>query len=171
MAVTLPYDFDTRRITITLLRGVLALELVVVVPGIVYSLLASHNPVAVGLLVVIGAMVIGIGVIFGRFLGGSSGTISATSVDVAPASFCGIRLPGPSGQYPMDQFKAVRVVRVSAPTDPMVQAGAHTRVYLAAKSPQSDVLVARASIDEGVAIGHELSAALRLPCEEVSRPY
>lgn len=171
MAVTLPYTFDTRGVTHTLLRGVLLLELVVVVPGIVYSLFVSHDPVAVGLLVFIGGFVLVMGVLIARYIGGSSGTITATSVDVTPPTFYGIRLPGPSGRYPMDQFTAVRVERVSAPIDPMAQGREHTRVYIVAGSGQSDVLIARAAIDEGVAIGNGLSAALRLPCKEVSQPY
>ena len=171
MAATLPYTFDTRGVTHTLLRGALLLELVVVVPGIVYSLFVSHDPVAVGLLVFIGGFVLVMGVLIARYIGGSSGTITATSVDVIPPTFYGIRLPGPSGRYPMDQFTAVRVERVSAPIDPMVQGREHTRVYIVAGSGQSDVLIARAAIDEGVAIGNGLGAALRLPCNEVSRSY
>jgi hypothetical protein len=171
MTVTLPYTFDTEGVKLTLLRGVVILFAAIVVPGIPYTLFVSHDPVGVALLAVIGAMFIAMGVIMGRFLGGSSGTITATAVDVAPTRFLGIRLPGPSGRYSMDRFSAVRVVRVSAPIDPMVQGGPHTRVYLVAKPGEPDVLVARASIDDGVAIARGLSAALQLPCEEESRPY
>jgi len=171
MAVTLPYTFDTRGITLTLLRAALGFELVVVVPGILYSLTLSHDLLVAALLTFVGAFVAVIGVLIAKVVGGSSGTITAASIDVAPARFCGVRLPGPSGEYSIDRFRSVRVDRVSAPIDPMVQGGPHARVYLVAGSEGSDVLIARATVDEGVAIGRGLGAALRLPCEEVSRPY
>ena len=171
MTVTLPYTFDTKGVTLMLLRGVLIFFAAVVVPGILYTLFVSHDLAGMVLLMVIGAMFIAMGVIIGRYLGGSSGTITATTVDVAPTQFLWFRLPGPSGRYSLDRFSAVRVVRVSAPIDPMVQGSDHTRVYLVAKPGEPDVLIARASIDDGVAIGRGLSAALRLPFDEVSRPY
>jgi len=167
----LPYAFDTSRTVRLILRGVLGLELIMIVPGVVYSLLVSHDPLALALLVVIGVMISGFGLLVVRHLEATRGTISADAVEVEPASFCGIPLAGVSGSFRLQQFRAIRLVRVSAPVDPMVQAGPSTRLYLVGGSGTPDVLIARAGTDAGSVLGRDLGAALHLPLEESRAPY
>src|SRR5437762_3379248 len=66
MAVTTPYTFDTRGITLTLLRAALGFELVVVVPGILYSLTLSNDLLVAALLTFVGAFVAVIGVLIAK---------------------------------------------------------------------------------------------------------
>src|SRR2546428_13423315 len=95
------------------------------------------------------ALVAGMGVIIARYLEGSSGTITATSIAVTPARFCGIRLPGPSGQYPIDGFTAVRVGCGFAPVDGLTQGGPPRRVYLLAGGAPATRLNRRAPVEDG----------------------
>lgn len=54
MPVTLPYEFDTTGSIKLILGGVLGLLIIVVVPGILYSLFISHRIAAVIQLLLIG---------------------------------------------------------------------------------------------------------------------
>ncbi len=171
MGFMLPYAFDTSRVVRLILRGVVGFELLVIVPGIAFSIAASRGIVAVLLLITCGAFLLAFGWIVGRFLDASTGTISAESIVVEPMKFCGIQLPGPSGTIPIARFKAVRVVRVAARTDTTSSTGPSTRVYLVGQNGAADLLIARAGVDEGSALGRDLSAALHLPREDSSAPY
>jgi hypothetical protein len=52
--ITLPFRFDTSPVVRLILRGVLALLLLVIVPGLLYSLLVSHRVVVAVQLGIIG---------------------------------------------------------------------------------------------------------------------
>lgn len=169
MAVTLPYRFDTSPVVKLILRGALGLILLVIVPGILYSLIFSQNLVAVVQLFLIAA----IGVYFTRLilknLEGSQGTISADTVVVSPGNLYGIPLTGPSGRFPIDAFRAVRVQLISAPIQ--AQGRRHERVCLLGKDGTPDILVARTELGAGRSLGRDLSTALNLPYEEEPAPY
>lgn len=169
MPVALPYRFDTSPVVKVILRGVLGLLLLVIVPGMVYSLFVSHNDAAAVLLLLVGLIVTSFGRLFLRNLGGSHGTISADAVVVEPATLYGIRLHGPSGRFPLHRFKAVKVELVPPPL--WSQGGPHERVSLAGKDGTPDILIARSSGDAGRVLGRDLSAALGLAYEEESVPY
>jgi len=171
MAAVLPYAFDTSRVVRTILRGVAALELVAIVPGIVYSVVMSRGLLAVALLAVCGLMLLAFGWIVARSLDASTGIVAADSVAVEPMTFCGVRLPGPNGTFPIASFREVRVVQVSARVDTVNPSTPSTRVYLVGHPGMPELLIARAESDEGVVLGHDLSTALRLPCTESSAPY
>ena len=57
MAVTLPYQFDSSGVVSTILRGILGLLVLVVVPGIVYSLFVSHSAAAAVQLLLVAAVI------------------------------------------------------------------------------------------------------------------
>jgi hypothetical protein len=169
VAVTLPFEFDTRGVVEVILRGVLGLLLVVVVPGLLYAFFVSQSVATAAALLVIAAMVMYFGRLFLRTLHGSTGTITADAVVVRPDRLYGIRLAGPAGTFPIQRFKAVRVERSSAPMGNETQW--HERVSLVGKEDTPDILVARTTLDAGRIMGAELAAALHLPLEEQRVPY
>lgn len=168
MAVSLPYQFDTSDTPKVILRGVLGLLLLVIVPGILYSLLTDH-PAAGLQLLLIGGLTIYFGY---RFLGGleaSRGTVTADAVVVEPGTLYGIRLSGPAGRFPVQQFKAVRVQCITAPF--RAQGRSHERVLLAGRDGTPDILIARTALGAGRSLGRELAAALGLTYDEETAPY
>jgi hypothetical protein len=169
MSLNLPYRFDTSPVVKLILRGVLGLFIIVIVPGIGYSLLVSHDRAAVAHLLITGAIVMYIARIFIKNLEGTSGTITADHLVVEPGTLYGTSLRGPRGRFPIQRFSAVRVQRIPPSGD--VQLGAHERVILAGKAGTPDILVARTSDDTGRTLGRDLSTALGLPYEEEVAPY
>ena len=169
MSVTLPYRFDTSPVVKVILRGALGLLLLVVVPGILYSLIFSRNLVAVAQLILVGV----IGLYFARLilknLEGGQGIISPDTVVVSPGNLYGIPLAGPSGRFPVNAFRAVRVQLISAPIE--AQGRRHERVYFVGKDGTPDILIARTELGAGRSLGRDLSTALNLPYEEEMAPY
>jgi hypothetical protein len=168
VGVTLPFEFDTSDVAAIVLKGALAL-LLVVVAGVAYSLVWSRRPAAGLGLLVVAAMIVYFGRLFLKNWTVSRGTITAEGVIVRPVHLYGFRLAGVDGTFPINQFKAVRVERVFAPTEG--SGGPHARVYLVGRDPTPDVLIARGERDEGRALGRSLATALALPLEEPSMPY
>ena len=172
MAITLPYEFDTSGVVKLILRGVVALLLVVNV-GIFYSLLVSHSIAAAIQLLLVAALATYFGSLFLRNLIASVGTITADAVVVQPGQLFGIRLASPAGRFPISQFQAVRVERVPNPVGIPIdtQIRPHERVCLAGKNGTPDILIARTDRDTGRTLGNELAIALRLPYQEQTAPY
>ena len=169
MAITLPYEFDTSPVVKLMLRGVLGLLIIVVVPGILYSLLVTHDWVAVVQLVLIGATVAYFGTLFGRHLTGTNGIITREVVVVWPFTLYGIRLSGPERRFSRAQFRAVRVESISPSAS--IQSGQHERISLVGRDGAPDILVARTQNYAGRVLGKELAAALDLEFEEQAAPY
>ena len=169
MPAALPFEFDTSAVVATVLRGVLGLLLLVVAPGVLYSLFVSGDRTAALGLLVVGGITVYFGRLFLTNLIGSRGTITADAVSVQPVRLYGVRLASPEGRFSIDRFKAVRVERASPPVD--VYGGPHARVSLVGDDATPDILIARAELDEGRALGRDLAAALGLPLEEPSVPY
>lgn len=173
MAAMLPYEFDTSAVVKLILRGVLIL-LAVVLMGILYSLLVSHSLAAAIQLVVIIAMLTFFGRLLLKNLTCSAGTITDDAVVVEPIRLYGIRLACPAGRFPIRQFEAVRVERVTAPmiVDGMIaQRGPYERVCLVGRVDTPEILIARSELDAGRRLGIELAAALKLPYQEQVVPY
>lgn len=164
MGLALPFEFDTSDVVATLLRGVLGLLLVVVLPGVVYSLFVSRNAAAALALLVVAALTAYFGRRFLANLSGSRGTITGDAVIVQPVRVYGIRLTGPEGTFPIHQFKAVRVERVSPPVE--AYGGPHARVSLVGKDATPNILIARTALDDGRALGRDLATTLKLPLDE-----
>jgi len=170
MTLKLPYEFDSTRTGTQILKGVLGLEMVLVT-GILYSVTVSRNMAAalglgsgVGLLALFSARSFSL-------LGGSVGTITAREVVARQSRAFGVRLPGVTGTFSVDDFRAIRVEESSGPID--ARGGSHERVYLVGKPPVPDILIARTDrqdTDRGVALGRELGELLNLPCVELRVP-
>jgi hypothetical protein len=130
MSLNLPYRFDTSPVVKLILRGVLGLFIIVIVPGIGYSLLVSHDRAAVAHLLITGAIVMYIGRIFIKNLEGTSGTITADHLVVEPGTLYGTSLRGPRGRFPIqrsagseDSSLRRRAARCSRASDPGRQGG------------------------------------------------
>jgi hypothetical protein len=168
MAVSLPYRFDTSPVIKLILRGVLGL-LLVVIAGMLYSLLVTHDRVAAVQLLLVAMIIVYFGRLFLRNLETSRGTIDRDQVLVDPVRLYGIRLHGPAGQFPLRGFQAVRVQRMLPPE--FAQGRSHERVVLLGTEGTPDILLARTSDDAGRALGRELATVLGLKYEEEGRPY
>ena len=174
MAITLPYEFDTSRVFRLLLKGMILVGLVVIVPGIAYSLLWSRNHATALALAFTAVVILFHGVRIFTFPAGSVGTITAHEIVVKPSKIYGLRLPGPSGRFSLDQFNAVRVEMMSGSPDPDVRGGPHERIYLVGKDGTPDILIARTNRnddDYGISAGQQFGRLLNLPCEERHMPY
>jgi hypothetical protein len=167
MAVTLPYHFNTAESYQTVVRGGVGVGLVVVI-GLVYSALISHDYIVVLQLALIGAIAGFMTWVIGVRTRGSVGILSADGIIVerAPALF-GQRLPGASGRFPLNRFSAVRVEEASGPVLPNVNWGPHTRIYLVGKTGVPDVLIARTTLIGGTEAA-EFADLLSLPLQRVA---
>ncbi len=166
MTVTLPYQFDTTGTIKWILGGVLGLIVLVVVPGILYSLFVSHRSAAVIQLLLIGAFMAWFARVVIRNLSASTGTITAEAVVVQPARLYGIRFPGPTGRFPLQRFRAVRVERIFGPLGTAQGPRWHERVSLLGTPSTPDILIARTELDAGIALGRELASRLGLEYQE-----
>ena len=169
MAVTLPYHFDSSTVVKLVLRAVLILLLLVIVPGILYSLLVTQSGAGAFSLLFAAVVLAYFGRVFYNNLEGSRGVITANAVEVEPIILYGIKLKGPEGRFSVEQFKAVRVERAAAPVDR--PGPRYERVRLVGKDGAPDLLIARTQRDAGRSLARELAAATGLPYEEVSVPY
>jgi hypothetical protein len=168
VGVALPFRFRTSDVVATVVRGGLGL-LLLLLAGALYSAVGSRKPAAALGLLVVAALVAYFLRLFVANLIGSTGTVSADAVTVQPVRVCGIRLAGPEGTFPIDRFAAVRVARASPPLEGY--GGPHARVYLVGREATPDILVARAALDAGRALGRDLADRLALPLEEPPVPY
>ena len=167
--ITLPYTFDTSPVVRLVLRGVLALLLLVIVPGLVYSLLISQRVVVAVQLLIIGLIAGYFGWIFLRNLSATRGSVGRDEVVLEPVLLYGLRLQGPVGRFPLRNFTAVRVERIPPPM--FAQGSNHERVTLLGREGTPDILVARTSRGAGYALGRELANAVGLPYKEEDAPY
>jgi hypothetical protein len=168
MGLVLPFRFDVSPVVVSIMRGVLAL-LLIVAAAAVYSLVVSRRLEVTAGLVASGLIALYFARLFLANLTGSRGTITADAVTVERVRVAGFRLGGPEGTFPIARFKAVRVERVSPPGEGY--GGPHARVYLAGRDGAPDILVARTSVEEGRTRGRDLAAALALPAEDAPAPY
>src|SRR5687767_10369513 len=171
-SVTLPYRFDTTQIWRMILTAMLALEAVIVV-GLLYALLTSRPLDVAVSLVVTGAIVLFFLRKFLRLRHGSIGVITADRVVVRRGTLFGMTLRGPSGEFGIDRFSAVRVEMMLGPSGlhDTMQGGPHERIWLVGRDGTPNVLVGRAQFEAGRTVGAELGAALGLPVQETHEPY
>jgi hypothetical protein len=166
--LVLPYHFDTSSVVKLILRGA-GLVLLVIGVCLIYSLFISQDHLASIQLLISGLIAGYFAWRLLRNLTATRGTITSDSVELELVELYGLRLHGPSGRFPLQAFRGVRVERVSAPA--FEQGGTHERVTLVGEDGTPDVLVARTSLDAGRALGRSLADALALPYNEVTAPY
>lgn len=167
-AATLPFHFDTATVVTQIVQGIAALLCVLAI-GALYSVFVSRRMGMAAALLVIGAGVLWLGRIVLGNLEGTRGVITRDAVVVQPGGVYGMRMAGPAGTIPLRQFKDVRVERVMPSED--MQSRGHERVLLVGKEGTPEILVMRADLDAGRALGRDLAAALNLPLEERPAPY
>jgi hypothetical protein len=167
--ITLPFQFDTSPVVRLILRGVLALLLLVVVPGLLYSLLVSRQVAVAVQLCIIGLIAGYFGWLLLRNLSATRGSVGRDEVVLQPVVLYGVRLHDSVGRFPLRNFTAVRVERIPPPL--FAQGSSHERVTLVGGGGAPDILVARTSRGAGRALGRELADAIGLPYKEEDAPY
>jgi hypothetical protein len=165
--ISLPYEFDTSSVWRTIFKGAIVVALIVGV-SIVGSVLIGRYLAALQL-AIIGGLILAFGLIAFKYSSGSVGTISREGVIVHQGKLYGYQLPGPSGTFPLDEFKSVRVERVAASTNTNSQGQPHQRVYLVGNPGTPSILIGRT--DSRSQLGQEIAAQLNLSCEETHAPY
>jgi len=170
MTITLPYQFDTTGTIKWILGIVLGLLVLVVVPGILYSLFISHRMAAVIQLLLFGLLLAWFARVVIRNLSASVGTITAEAVVVQSARLYGIRFPGPTGRFPLRQFQAVEVKRIFGPLRTAQGPRCHERVSLLGTGSTPDILIARTELDAGIALGRDLASPIGLEYREEIAP-
>ena len=168
MPFPLPHDFDTRRETRLMLKGVLVLLAVMLLAGLV-MLVARHDLRGAAGTLLFDAVLVAFAVVLLRALPGAEGRITQDGVEARARRVWGIALPGPVGTFARDDFRAVRVERVLASGN---GTSLHLleRVMLAGKPGTPDVRVLSGRVDGDASPGEALAAALQLPCEIVREP-
>ncbi|WP_133478961.1 hypothetical protein [Cognatilysobacter segetis] len=167
--IALPYAFDTRRTTVLVLQGVLAL-LAVLLAGGVFVLVVRHDARgAAGLLPVVAMLGVFARVLL-RAMPGAEGRITADAVEARARRVWGLALPGPVGRFALADFEAVRVERRLVSGSGTALLGPLERVTLAGRPGTPDIAVLEAHVDGAASPGEALAAALRLPCEVVRAP-
>lgn len=156
---TLPYNFDTSTMWGSILKGgifmtlfLAALLLAGLLIGRFLAVLPLTAFVALMVYVLRKAATLEIG---------SIGTITRDSVQIHRGMLLGHVLPGPSGDYPITQFRAVRIERSSA----LRSSGPPRQwIYLVGEGATPAILVADQDSDSEFA--GELALLLNLPCEQ-----
>jgi hypothetical protein len=166
VGVALPLAFDTSDIVVKIARGFLAVLGVIVVPGILYSVVVSHDLAAAAGLAVIGGIVVFLGRLIVANMRAWKGTITATEVVVEQVRIAGIAVGGRPGRFPLEQFRSVRIESVLTPPT-HASGGSHSRVSLVGRGGAPTILVARAGLETGRSFGRELAQTLGLPAEDV----
>jgi hypothetical protein len=162
---TLPYDFDTSTMWGSLLKGGMLMTLflgVILLVGLLMGRFLAILPVAAFIALMMYALRKA-----AKLEVGSVGTITRDTVQVHHGTLFGRTLPGPSGTYPIAQFTAVRIEKVTAsPLQHEARSGPpRLRIYLVGAGATPTIFVA--DEDNGSELGNELATLLSLPCEQV----
>jgi len=175
-ALTLPYQFDTTNTGRAIKTGLFLVQGLIGTVLLLELASGSWLKVAGGLICLALVTAVGIGVF--RKVGGTTGRITQSDVEVSPNTLYGIRADGAIGTFPLERFHAVRVERVGpdsidagSPAQAPVATGQHERIILLGRDATPDIRVANTVDLHGLSLGRALAALLRLPFEVVSRPY
>jgi hypothetical protein len=139
--------------------------------GLVVKLLSGDLLTALGVLALL-LFVGGFALAIVCKAGGSTGTITASEIAVAPATLYGWKAIGPEGRFPVGRFRGICVEwrpRVPAPGVQM-SAGINESVYLLGQESAPDIEILRVSDDSGRAFARALGELLSLPVEERPAP-
>jgi hypothetical protein len=159
---TLPYSFDTCTLWEKTVKGGVLLALFLGA-CVLAALLIGHFLAAVQLAICCALLLVAVRKA-GRLEMGSAGTITRDSVEVHRGTLFGRALPGPSGTYPIGQFKVVQIKLVTpSPLQHNPGTAPSLWIYLVGKGVTPTILVA--SEDRDPEVGEELAVLLNLPCE------
>lgn len=158
-STTLPYSFDTSTIWGNALKGGMLLTLFL---GVCFlaALLIGHFLAALQLAICCALMSVAVRVA-GKLEIGSVGTITRDAVEVHQGTLFGRALPGPSGTYPIAQFKAVIIKIVSPSPSQHLPNSRSQSIYLIGDGIAPTILIGSEDMDSQ--LGQELAILLNLP--------
>jgi hypothetical protein len=164
MTTTLPYEFDTMTLWEKTLKVGFWFLLIFAASALFASLIgnyaaAIHMTLMAAFLFVLGRFVL-------RFPNGSAGTITREGVVVRSGNWYGRTLPGPSGTYPIQGFRCIRIEHVPGTPHPDIQCSAQEVVYLVGHAGNPTIRIA--SVEEDSHLGEELASLLGLPYEKTN---
>ena len=157
MAVVFPHEFDTSDVWRTIIKGVFALN-TVIIAALLYSVLISHQWVVVAQLALIEALLLVFARVCVRFQSGSIGTLRADRVVIQPNKLLWFKLPGPEGTYRLDRFSAIRVESSAGPLGTSVPTRPYEVVWLSGRPGTPDIVLARTEKGAGEVVGREFGA-------------
>ena len=166
--IALPYRFDTADVWRTILKGVLALN-AILIAGVVVALVSRPWPAALAL-ALSELLVLAFTRLCYRQQEGSVGTLYRDRVEIESNAVLKVPLPGPGGTYSIDRFTAIRVEYRSGPIDPGVQGGPNEVVWLKGGPGTLDIAIARTDGGAGREVGRRFAELLALPVEETGMP-
>lgn len=164
MALGLPYQFDTMKLSMTVLRAMLGGSAFMVFAAVVMllksgALAASPCMLAALLLAWVASKYMT------TFAGAAKGAINRDAVVIEPSALGPLRLPGPVGTYRLDQFKTVRVI-YGGPVPGASSGYLFAQVYLVGRDGTADICVASERDITAKALAPQIAAAARLPLEQ-----
>ena len=165
MALTLPYEFDTVKLSMTVLSAMLGGSAFMVFAALV--MLMKSGPLAASPCLLAALLLAWVASKYMKsFDGLAKGTIQRDAVVVEPSALGPLPMPSPVGTHRLGQFKAVRVI-YGGPV-PGTGGGSYlfAKIYLIGREGTADVCVANERDTTAKALAPEIAAAVGLPLEQ-----
>jgi hypothetical protein len=164
LALGLPYEFDTMKLSMTVLRAMLGGSAFMVFAAVV--MLLKSGALAASPCMLAALLLAWVASNYTKtFDGLAQGAIRRDAVVVEPSALGPLRIPSPVGTYRLGQFKAVRVI-YGGPA-PIGSGGYYfAKVYLIGREGIADVCVAYERDTTAKALAPEIAAAVGLPLEQ-----
>jgi len=164
LALTLPYEFDTIKLSMTVLSAMLGGSAFMVFAALV--MLMKSGPLAASPCVLAALLLAWVASKYMKtFDGLARGSIQRDAVVVEPSAIGPLRIPSPVGTYRPGQFKAVRVIYAGPG-----QAGSggyyFAKIYLIGREGTANVCIANERDTTAKALAPEIAAAVGLPLEQ-----
>ena len=164
MALGLPYEFDTMKLSMTVLRAMLGGSAFMVFSALV--MLLKSGPLAASPCMLAALLLAWVASSYVKtFDGLAKGAIRRDAVVVEPSGIGPLRIPSPVGTYRLDQFKAVRV-SYGGPASIGSGGFYFAKVYLIGREGTADVCVANERDTTAKALAPEIAAVVGLPLEQ-----
>ena len=164
MALTLPYEFDTMKLSMTVLSAMLGGSAFMMFAALV--MLMKSGPLAASPCLLAALLLAWVASKYMKtFDGLARGSIQRDAVVVEPSAIGPLRIPSPVGTYRPGQFKAVRVIY--AGPGPAGSGGYYfAKIYLIGSEGTADVCVANERDTTAKALAPEIAAAVGLALEQ-----
>jgi hypothetical protein len=164
LALVLPYEFDTIKLSVTVLSAMLGGSAFMVFAALV--MLMKSGPLAASPCLLAALLLAWVASKYMKtFDGLAKGSIQRDAVVVESSAIGPLRIPSPVGTYRPGQFKAVRVI-YGGP-GPTGSGGYYfAKIYLIGRGGAADICVANARDTTAKALAPEIAAAVGLPLEQ-----
>jgi len=164
LALTLPYEFDTMKLSMTVLSAMLGASAFMVFAALV--MLMKSGPLAASPCLLAALLMAWVASKYMKtFDGLAKGSIQRDAVMVEPSAIGPLRIPSPVSTYRLGQFKAVRVI-YGGPTPRSGGGYLFGKVYLMGREGTANVCVANERDTTAKALAPEIAAAVGLPLEQ-----